>query len=181
MTEIIYLLVNLAGKGTDLSPYFGSYKDVYAFALIFVESLSEVAWIAGDLIIALISILLRRYYEELNGQLRSQPCGIITLSQLEEIRGVQLAISTLAQKVAEVFSPLILITIGCNVVYILTFLYSGLEADITSPSIFVRFVFTYSFIYIVLRLTFSVYLASLVNEMVKLSANILLKLGNVFN
>jgi small basic protein len=172
MTEIIYLLVNLAGKGTDLSPYFGGYKDVYAFALIFVESLSEVAWIAGDLIIALISILLRRYYEALNRQLRSQQCGIISLRQLEEIRRVQLAISTLVQKIAEVFSPLILITIGCNVVYILTFLYSGLEADITSPSFFVRFVFTYSFIYIALRLTFSVYLASLLNEMVKLFANI---------
>ena len=171
MSEIIYLLVNLAGKETDLSPYFGGYKDVYAFALIFVESLSEVAWISGDLIIALISILLRRYYEVMNSQLLSQHHGAVSLRQLEEIRRIQLAISILAHKVAEVFSPLILITIGCDVVYILTFLYSGLEADITSPSIFVRFIFTYSFMYIALRLIFSVYLASLLTEMVKLLTN----------
>jgi hypothetical protein len=154
----------LAGKGTDLNPYFGDYKDIYGFFLIFVESLSEVAWISGDLIIALISIICRRYYEALQEKLLSD--NHHSFRQLEELRQLQLAISTLVHKVAEVFSPLILISVGCNVVYILVFLYSGLEADLFSPSFLVRLIFTYSFIYVVLRLIFSVFLASRLSEMV---------------
>lgn len=164
VTEIFYLLVKLAGKETDLNPYFGDYKDVYGFALIFVESLSEVAWISGDFIIALVSIILRRYYEVHREQLRSQPD--VSFQQLERLRRVQLALSTLTHKVAELFSPLILITIGCDVIYILTFLYSGLDADISSPSLLVRFIFTYSFAYVIWRLMFSVYLASRLTELV---------------
>lgn len=165
-TEIVSLLVNLAGKETDLNPYFGDYKDIYGFGLIFVESLSEVAWIAGDLIIAFISIILRRYYEVHGDQLRSQDGRTVSLQQLEQLRRIQLALSTLTHKVALVLSPLILITIGCNVVYILTFLYSGLGADISSPSLLVRFIFTYSFMYVIARLIVSVYLASRLTEMV---------------
>ena len=163
-------MVNLAGKGTNLDPYFGDRKDIYGFFLIIIESLSEVAWISGDLIIALISIIFRRYYEALHEKLLdSNDQFSSSYRQLEELRQVQLVISKLTHKVAEVFSPLILITVGCNVVYILAFLYVGLEADLFSPSILVRLIFTYSFMYIVLRLTISVYLASQLSEMVHIS------------
>ncbi len=130
--------------------------------------MGEVAWIAGDLIIALISIICRRYYEALQEKLLSDNHSF---RQLEELRQLQLAISTLVHKVAEVFSPLILISVGCNVVYILAFLYSGLEADLFSPSFLVRLIFAYSFIYVVLRLIFSVYLASRLSEMVYILIN----------
>jgi gustatory receptor len=125
--------------------------------------LSEVAWITGDLIIALISIIFRRYYEALQEKLLSDSRPFRTL---EELRQIQLAISSLFHEVAEMFSPLILISVGCNVVYILAFLYSGLEADLFSPSVLVRLIFSYSFIYVVLRLIISVYLASRLSEMV---------------
>ncbi|KAK4011558.1 gustatory receptor for sugar taste 64e [Daphnia magna] len=177
VTEIFYLLVKLAGKETDLNPYFGDYKDVYGFALIFVESLSEVAWISGDFIIALVSIILRRYYEVHREQLRSQPD--VSFQQLERLRRVQLALSTLTHKVAELFSPLILITIGCDVIYILTFLYSGLDADISSPSLLVRFIFTYSFAYVILRLMFSVYLASRLTELPRKTVDYLYRLPSL--
>ncbi len=156
----------MAGQGTNLEPYFGKYKYIYAIFLVLVESVSETAWITGDFIIALISILLRRYYEVLHQQLLRSHDRSNSPRQLEELRQAQLAISTLAQKVAEVFSPLILIAVGFNVTFILAFLYSGLEEDLSSPSILVRFIFTFSFIYLVLRLAFSAYLASRLTEMV---------------
>lgn len=121
------------------------------------------------MIIALISIICRRYYEALQEKLLSD--NHHSFRQLEELRKLQLAISTLVHKVAEVFSPLILISVGCNVVYILVFLYSGLEADLFSPSFLVRLIFTYSFIYVVLRLVFSVFLASRLSEMVYILIN----------
>ncbi|XP_046458761.1 gustatory receptor for sugar taste 64b-like [Daphnia pulex] len=177
LSDTIHLFVNLAGKGTDLNPYFGDYKDIYGFFLIFVESLSEVAWISGDLIIALISIICRRYYEALQEKLLSD--NHHSFRQLEELRKLQLAISTLVHKVAEVFSPLILISVGCNVVYILAFLYSGLEADLFSPSFLVRLIFTYSFIYVVLRLIFSVFLASRLSEMPEKTIDYLYSLPSI--
>ena len=166
------IFTKLAGDGTNLDPldpYFGEYKQVYVTFLALVELLpfSEVTWVIGDFIIALVSILLRRYYEALQQQLlRSHDDRSNTQRQLEELRQAQLAISTLAQKVARVFSPLILITVGFNVTYILAFLYSGLEEDLSSPSILVRFVFTFSFIYLVLRMTFSTYMAIRLTDMV---------------
>ena len=152
-----------------MDPYFGEYKQVYVTFLALVELLpfSEVTWVIGDFIIALVSILLRRYYEALHQQLlRSHDDRSNTQRQLEQLRQAQLAISALGQKVAKVFSPLILITVGFNVTYILAFLYSGLEEDLSSPSILVRFVFTFSFIYLVLRMTFSTYMAIRLTDMV---------------
>lgn len=166
-TESGDLLSRLAGQETHLESYFGEYSYIYTTGLILIESLSEVAWITGDFVIALISVLLRRYFEGLQEQLRQTHHDRSNSSrQLEELRRVHLAVSTLAQAVAKVFSPLILLTVGFNITYILTFLYSGLEEDLSSPSYLVRFMFTYSFIYLMLRFTFSAYLASRLTEMV---------------
>ena len=164
------MLERLAGQETRLESYFGKYKSIFSVTLLMASAVSEVAWTTGDLIIALISVILHRYYEVLLDKLLSlsfkNTTYSNTLQQLEEIYQAQLAISLLAQKASEVFSPLIFITVGCNTIYILAFLYSGLEEDLSNPSMAVRFMFAYSFIYLILRFSISFYLGSRLTEMV---------------
>lgn len=131
-----------------------------------IETLSEVAWITGDFIIALTSIILHRYFEGLHEQMIHIQNQTIFTNHVEQLRQTHLAVSSLSQETAKILSPLVLVSVGCNIVYILVFLYSGLEEDLSSPHILVRFMFTYSFVYMVLRFTASVYLASRLTEMV---------------
>lgn len=157
----------LAGQETNLEYYFGAYKSVYSFSLILIETLSEVAWITGDLIITLVSILLHRYYEALHERLsESRRVTENSTRILEELHRAQLAISLLAQRVSETFSALVSITVACNMIYILAFLFSGLEDDMSDPNITIRFMFAFSFGYLILRFILSTYLASRLSEMV---------------
>lgn len=161
------LLLTLAGKGTDICKYFGRYKHVYSILLIFVETTSEVAWVTGDFIIAFVSIILHGYYSALEKQLKRENSSCrSSWSHLIELRRMHLKISKLALAIGEFFSPLILFAISFDVIYILAFLYSGIEEDMSSSSVLVRVIFTYSFIYLLLRLSFSTYLASRLAEMV---------------
>lgn len=147
-----------------MEQYFGEYKYIYCSGLILIETLSEVAWVTGDFIIALISVLLHRYYEALQEQVNQLT---IFSNNVEDLRRAHLAVSALSQSVAKVFSPLVLVSVGFNISYILVFLYSGLEEDLSSPYILVRFMFTYSFVYLILRFTVSICLASRLTEMVQ--------------
>lgn len=169
------LLLTLAGKGTDICKYFGRYKHVYSILLIFVETTSEVAWITGDFIIAFVSIVLHGYFSALVKHLRREDCPAHSAwSRLVEVRRIHLKITRLALAVGEFFSPLIMFAVGLDVIYILSFLYSGINEEMSSSSILVRVIFTYSFIYLVLRLTFSTYLASRFAEMVCLRTPLVL-------
>lgn len=157
----------LAGQETNLESYFGDYKMVYSFSLILIETLSEVAWITGDLIITVVSILLHRYYEALHEKLSESKHKMEnSVRILEELHRAQLAISLLAERVSETFSALVCISVSCNMIYILAFLFSGLEDDMTDPNITIRFMFAFSFCYLILRFFLSTYLASRLSEMV---------------
>ena len=68
------------------------------------------------------------------------------------------------QKVHSFFSPLILITVGSDIIFILTALFCGLEADLASPKLFVRISFALTFSFLVLRVATSTYLAARVPE-----------------
>ena len=161
------MLERLAGQETNLESYFGKYKAIYSISLILVETISEVAWVTGDLIIALISILLYRYYEAFHDKLSTfKQNDRCSSDQLEELNQAQLVICLLAQRVTETFSALVFVTISCDVTYILAFLFSGLEEDLSNPSIAIRFMFIYSFGYLLLRFSLSLYFASRLTEMV---------------
>lgn len=164
------MLSRLAGQETKLELYFGEFKYIYCSSLIMIETLSETAWVMGDLIIAMTSIILHRYFEVLQEQIILSQIHVPSSDQVkEDLRQTHLAVSSLSQATAKILSPLVLVSVGCNVAYILFFLYSGLEEDLSSPHILVRFIFTYSFVYLILRFTVSIYLASRLAEMVKIS------------
>ena len=171
------VLNKLIGEGGNFDLYFGKYKYVTGIGIAIVDSLTEVAWITGDFIVAFSSIILHRYYKALHQCLESHG-NSCSPRQLEDLRQVHLAVSTLAHRVAEVFSPLILLSVGFNVSYILTFLYMGFKNDLSDPSLLVRFCFTYSFFYLVLRLAFSAYMASRLSEMVIVVTYISLAYGH---
>ena len=90
----------------------------------------------------------------------------MSAKSLNETRKLHLAIKELVQAVGGFLSPLVLVTMGCNVVYILTFLALGFEADIFHPNAIVRINFFFTLFYQFFKVGFSVYLASRFAEMV---------------
>lgn len=124
-------------------------------------------WITGDLIIAILSLILHRYFVVLQEKLNETSRKSSDIKQFDYLRHVHTTLCQLVQTVGDVFSPLILFVFGCNVCYILAFLYSGLENEILHPNILIRTTFAYSFLYIVLRLVTSMVLSARLPEMVK--------------
>ena len=116
--------------------------------------------------IAILSLLLYRYYAVLQEKLCEISPKNFNIKQLDDLCRIQMLLSQLVQSAANVFSPLILIVFGCNVCYILAFLYSGLMTDITNPNIIVRTTFAFSFSYVVSRFVFSALLSARIPEMV---------------
>ena len=127
-------------------------------------SLEIEVWIYGDLVIAVMSTLLLGYYDALVRHLENSLFN--SPQQLEEFGSLHLALKELVQAVGDCFSPLILITMSCNVIYMLAVLFNGLEVDISHPHPIVSIDFLFTLIYQLLRLGFSVYLLSLLAEMV---------------
>jgi hypothetical protein len=110
-------------------------------------------------------------------KLNENSANNFNIKQLDELRHIHMLLSQLVHTVGDVFSPLILFVFGGNICYILAFLYSGLEADITDPNILVRITFAYSFSYVVLRLVSSTLLSARIPEMVYTNL-VLLKMLN---
>ena len=86
--------------------------------------------------------------------------------QLKEFCSLHLALKEFVQAVGDCISPLILITVGCNVIYMLALLFNGLEVDISHPHPIVSIEFIFTFSYQLLRLGFSVFVLALLTEMV---------------
>ena len=146
----------------------GSFKSVFNILIILTDLLCETAWITGDVIITLVSILLYRYYEELNEKLSISKQNIpAAMDQLEVLHQSVQVTSLLAKRVTETFSKLVLVTVSCNVINILSYLCHGLASVSLDSEIFIiKFTFFFSFGYLVLRFFLSIYLASRLTEMV---------------
>lgn len=130
--------------------------------------ISETAWIAGDLIIILVSILLHRYYKALREKLSaSTENSKYSKDQLDGLhRSIQVT-SLLAKSVSEIFSKLVVITISCNTIQIFYYLCHGLKEVFINSNVFiVRLTFLLSFGYLASRFSLSLYLASRLTEMV---------------
>ena len=114
---------------------------------------------------AIISVIIYDYYDALLKHIDSANC-FSSAKKLNETRKIHLAIKKFVLSVKDFLSPLVLVTIGCNVLYILAYLFSGLEADIHHPNIIVRINFFFTIFYQFLKIGFSVYLAARFAEMV---------------
>ena len=160
-------LENVGGVEKTLN--FGSFKTaVCNFVVIVTIIISETAWIAGDVIITLVSILLYRYYEALHEKLSvSIQNKRYSKDQFDEFHRSIQVISLLAKRVAETFSKLVVTTVSCNTIQIFYYLCRGLQNMMTSSNIpIVGLTLLFSFGYLVLRFSLSLYMASRLTEKV---------------
>lgn len=145
-----------------LENYYGRF--VHSLIVILMSFVYEVFWVTGDLFIALVSIILLGYFKSFHKTIST---ANHSYQQLDKIHETQMVITLLVQRVAQTFSPLVLITVCCNVMYFLMILCDGLRVSLAvDDSDTQRFAFFSTFSFAVLRFTCSSYFASRLSEMV---------------
>jgi len=121
-------------------------------------------WSMGDAIIVSSSIILNHYFECLHHHMTSRRNNC-TEADVEEYSAVYLLIAELVNEVNTVFSPLILLTIGSNLIFIMTTFYCGLESS-TTNLLLNRVAFHVTCVCIVLKLAASTFFAARLSERV---------------
>ena len=123
----------------------------------------------GDVILISSSIILNHFFECLQHRMKDRR-NDCTEQEVDDYRTVYLLIAKLVSKVDDVFSPLILVTTGSNLVFVLNTFYCGLESSTSGSSFFItRISFHFTYVYVFLRMTVSNFLAAKLSERVRAS------------
>ena len=160
------LIEGVAGQELILHPYIDGYDGLFSAVIFIMNSLTEIAWVAGDFLIGFTSIALCRYYEVLQEEMNRRSAVSMEAFDLEEFRLAQMALSALVNEVDKFLSPLVLVTVSCNLWYILAILCAGLGTLFENPTLFNLIIINSNFNFIIARFSFSTYMASCLNEMV---------------
>ena len=134
------------------------------------EIIGVYLWFMGDVIIVSSSIILNNYFECLQQHMKKRRSNC-TEQEVEEYRVVYLLIADLVCQVDAIFSPLVLVTIGLNLAYILTTFYHGLASSTSKSTLPITYISSYFTCgYIVIRSTISTSLAARLSERVRTRA-----------
>ncbi|XP_021947687.2 uncharacterized protein LOC110845553 [Folsomia candida] len=128
----------------------------------FFEFYCDIGWTFGDTLIALMSLILTRFFIRLNKGISASKAQ--TVHEVERLRKDHRAIKDLVEQCNQVFAPIILVNFMGNVIYLLTRLYTGLFEDLQNPELIVRLESIYAFVYQIGKIMIPTWLAALLNE-----------------